>query len=137
MFVGSSLKNIGIQCLLDGVVDLLPSPADIPPAIGIHAKKETEVKVENDPKGPPLALVFKVQYDREAGPLCFIRVYSGTFHKSTAVLNITKKKRERINRLLRMHANRPEEIQEGRFWRSSRRREWPSSSRSRGNGRCG
>ena len=112
VFVGSSLKNIGVQCLLDGVVDLLPSPADIPPAIGIHAKKETEVKVENDPKGPPLALVFKVQYDREAGPLCFIRVYSGTFHKSTAVLNITKKKRERINRLLRMHANRPEEIQE-------------------------
>lgn len=112
VFVGSSLKNIGVQCLLDGVVDLLPSPADIPPAIGIHAKKETEVKVENDPKGPPLALVFKVQYDREAGPLCFIRVYSGTFHKSSAVLNITKKKRERINRLLRMHANRPEEIQE-------------------------
>jgi len=112
VFVGSSLKNIGVQCLLDGIVALLPSPADIPPVIGIHVKKETDIKIENDPKGPPLALVFKVQYDREAGPLCFIRVYSGTFHKSCAVLNVTKKKRERINRLLRMHANRPEEIQE-------------------------
>ena len=112
VFVGSSLKNIGVQCLLDGIVDLLPSPADIPPVVGIHAKKETEVQVTNDPKGPPLALVFKVQYDREAGPLCFIRVYSGVFKKSEAVLNIGKKKRERINRLLRMHANRPEEIQE-------------------------
>lgn len=112
VFVGSSLKNIGVQCLLDGIIDLLPSPQEIPPAIGIHAKKETQVEVVNDPKGPPLALVFKIQYDREAGPLCFIRVYSGTFHKSSAVLDITKKKRERINRLLRMHANRPEEIQE-------------------------
>ncbi len=112
VFVGSSLKNIGVQCLLDGIVDLLPSPADIPPVVGVHAKKETEVQVSNDPKGPPLALVFKVQYDREAGPLCFIRVYSGVFKKSEAVLNIGKKKRERINRLLRMHANRPEEIQE-------------------------
>ncbi|MCF0262444.1 MAG: elongation factor G, partial [Sphaerochaetaceae bacterium] len=57
-------------------------------------------------------LVFKIQYDREAGPLAFVRVYSGCFHKSTAIMNISKKKRERINRILRMHANRPEEMQD-------------------------
>ena len=114
VFCGSSLKDIGVQCLLDGIVDLLPSPDDIPPAIGIHQKKdkEEEVQVKNDPKAPPLALVFKIQYDREAGPLAFVRVYSGTLKKSIAVLNISKKKRERINRLLRMHANRPEELSE-------------------------
>ena len=114
VFVGSSLKDIGVQCLLDGIVDLLPSPDDIPPAVGIHLKKNgnEEVQVKNDPKAAPLALVFKIQYDREAGPLAFIRVYSGTIKKSVAVLNISKKKRERVNRLLRMHANRPEELQE-------------------------
>lgn len=114
VFVGSSLKDIGVQCLLDGIVDLLPSPDDIPPAVGIHLKKNgnEEVQVRNDPKAAPLALVFKIQYDREAGPLAFIRVYSGTIKKSVAVLNISKKKRERVNRLLRMHANRPEELQE-------------------------
>ena len=114
VFVGSSLKDIGVQCLLDGIVDLLPSPDDIPPAVGIHLKKNgnEKVQVRNDPKAAPLALVFKIQYDREAGPLAFIRVYSGTIKKSVAVLNISKKKRERVNRLLRMHANRPEELQE-------------------------
>ncbi len=114
VFVGSSLKDIGVQCLLDGIVDLLPSPDDIPPAVGYHLKKsgQEEVQVKNDPKAPPLALVFKIQYDREAGPLAFIRVYSGVIRKSSAVLNISKKKRERVNRLLRMHANRPEELQE-------------------------
>ena len=114
VFCGSSLKDIGVQCLLDGIVDLLPSPDDIPPATGLHIKKdrEEEVQVKNDPKAPPLALVFKIQYDREAGPLAFVRVYSGVLRKSVAVLNISKKKRERINRLLRMHANRPEELQE-------------------------
>ena len=107
VFCGSSLKDIGVQCLLDGIVELLPSPDDIPPAVGLHIKKdkEEEVQVINDPKAPPLALVFKIQYDREAGPLAFVRVYSGTIKKGSAVMNISKKKRERINRLLRMHAN--------------------------------
>ncbi|MFC2821823.1 MAG: elongation factor G [Spirochaetales bacterium] len=114
VFCGSSLKDIGVQCLLDGIVELLPSPDDIPPAVGLHIKKdkEEEVQVINDPKAPPLALVFKIQYDREAGPLAFVRVYSGTIKKGSAVMNISKKKRERINRLLRMHANRPEDLQE-------------------------
>ncbi len=112
VFVGSSLKNIGVQPLIDGIVDLLPNPTEIPPAKGIVVKTGKETEVRHDPKGAPLALIFKIQYDREAGPLCFIRVYSGVFKKSSAILNISKKKRERINRLLRMHANRPEELNE-------------------------
>ncbi|MCR4676733.1 MAG: elongation factor G [Sphaerochaetaceae bacterium] len=112
VFCGSSLKNIGVQCLLDGIVELLPSPQEIPPATGISVKKQEEVKVENKLNGPPLALIFKIQYEKEAGNLAFARVYSGSFKSRTAVLNIGKKKRERINRILRMHSNRPEEIDE-------------------------
>lgn len=110
VFVGASLKNIGVQTLLDGIVELLPSPLDIPPLKGISVKHGNEVLVNHDPNGQPLALIFKIQHDREAGPLCFIRVYSGVIKKGTAILNITKKKRERINRLVRMHANRPEPL---------------------------
>ncbi|MEA5030956.1 MAG: elongation factor G [Sphaerochaeta sp.] len=110
VFVGASLKNIGVQTLLDGIVELLPSPLDIPPLKGISVKHGNEVLVNHDPHGQPLALIFKIQHDREAGPLCFIRVYSGVIKKGTAILNITKKKRERINRLVRMHANRPEPL---------------------------
>ena len=110
VFVGASLKNIGVQTLLDGIVELLPSPLDIPPLKGISVKHGNEVLVKHDPNGQPLALIFKIQHDREAGPLCFIRVYSGVVKKGTAILNITKKKRERINRLVRMHANRPEPL---------------------------
>ncbi|MGI6439871.1 MAG: elongation factor G [Sphaerochaetaceae bacterium] len=110
VFVGASLKNIGVQTLLDGIVQLLPSPLDIPPLKGINVKKDEEVDVIHDPNGPPLALIFKIIHDREAGALCFVRVYSGQFKKATAVMNITKKKRERINRIVRMHANRPEAL---------------------------
>lgn len=112
VFVGSSLKNIGVQTLLDGIVELLPAPTDIPPIKGEAVKTGKEVEIKHDAKGTPLALIFKIQFDREAGPLCFVRVYSGTFKKSTAILNITKKKRERINRILRMHANRSVELNE-------------------------
>ena len=111
-FVGASLKNIGVQTLLDGIVRFLPSPLDIPLMKGVSIKhnKEVEVTVKHDPKGQPLALIFKIQYDREAGPLCFVRVYSGVIKKGSAILNITKKKRERVNRIVRMHANKPEPI---------------------------
>ncbi|MCR5761173.1 MAG: elongation factor G [Sphaerochaetaceae bacterium] len=112
VFCGSSLKNIGVQCLLDGIVELLPSPDEVPPATGISVKKQEEVKVFNKEDAPPLALIFKIQYEKEAGNLAFARVYSGTFKSRTAVLNIGKKKRERINRILRMHSNKPEEIDE-------------------------
>ncbi|MCK9286241.1 MAG: elongation factor G [Sphaerochaetaceae bacterium] len=112
VFVGASLKNIGVQTLLDGIVRFLPSPLDIPPMKGVTVKHNTEVAVKHDPKAQPLALIFKIQFDREAGPLCFVRVYSGVLRKGTAILNITKKKRERINRIVRMHANKPEPIDE-------------------------
>ena len=112
VFCGSSLKNIGVQCLLDGIVELLPCPDEIPPAVGTHVKKEEEVQVKNDPNGPPLALVFKIQNDPAAGALAFVRVYSGVFKTRTAILNISKKKRERINRILRMHSNKSEEMEE-------------------------
>ncbi|MFA6707783.1 MAG: GTP-binding protein, partial [Sphaerochaetaceae bacterium] len=112
VLVGASLKNIGVQPLLDAIVDLLPSPLDIPPMKGISVKHNTEVSVKHDLKAQPLALIFKIQFDREAGPLCFVRVYSGVLRKGTAILNISKKKRERINRLVRMHADKPETIDE-------------------------
>lgn len=112
IFCGSSLKNIGVQCLLDGIVDLLPSPDEIPPAVGTSVKKEEEVKIQNDPKSAPLALVFKIQNDPAAGALAFVRVYSGIFKTKTAILNISKKKKERINRILRMHSNKSQEIEE-------------------------
>ena len=112
VFVGASLKNIGVQPLLDGVLDFLPSPSEGNPVIGHKLKDNSEVTVMQDKKGPALALVFKIQSDREAGALSFIRVYSGTIKKGSAVLNINKHKRERINRLLRMHSNRHEAIDE-------------------------
>jgi elongation factor G len=110
VFVGASLKNIGVQPLLDGIVDYLPSPWEAPPIHGIDLKTEKEVLVEVDEKEPALGLVFKIQADRESGSLCFIRMYRGEIKKGTAVYNITKNKRERVNRLLRMHSNRSEPI---------------------------
>lgn len=111
VFVGSSLKNIGVQPLLDGILQYLPSPDDVPPITAHHEKHDTDVQIHNDPDAQPLALVFKVQHDREAGPLCFFRVYSGKIKKGSTIYNITKKKRERVNRLFRMHANKPEPIE--------------------------
>jgi elongation factor G len=112
VFCGASLRNVGIQPLLDGIVDLLPAPDEVPPPIGFHVKKEQKVEVASRRDAPPLALVYKIQTDREAGPLSFIRVYSGHLRSGTAVYNIDKRKRERIHRLLRMHANRYEQIEE-------------------------
>jgi elongation factor G len=109
---GASFRNIGVQPVLDAAVAYLPEPNELPPIVGTHTKKETEVQVELSENGPPLALVFKIQADREAGSLCYIRVYSGTFKTASNVYNIDKKKRERINRLLRMHANHSEPMDE-------------------------
>ena len=84
----------------------------MPPAKAHHLKKEEEVDVPCDSSGNPLGLVFKVQYDREAGPLCFVRMYSGSLRNASTVYNQNKKKRERITRLLRMHANKSEPMDE-------------------------
>ena len=113
VFVGSSLKNIGVQTLLDGIVELLPSPLDLPP-VEISNVKNPEKKemLTHNPNGPLEALIFKIQVDPQAGPLCFVRVYSGTLKKGVAVFNINKGKKERINRLVRMHAIREEDVSE-------------------------
>lgn len=110
VFVGASLKNIGVQPLLNGVIDLLPSPWEAPPIHGYHLKQEKEVLIEVDETQPPLGLVFKIQFDREMGALSFIRMYTGTLKKGQTIYNIGKKKKERINRILRMHSNRSESV---------------------------
>ena len=113
VFVGSSLKNIGVQTLLDGIVELLPSPLDLPPVEISNAKNpEKKEMLTHNPNGPLEALIFKIQVDPQAGPLCFVRVYSGTLKKGVAVFNINKGKKERINRLVRMHAIREEDVTE-------------------------
>ncbi|GIW26325.1 elongation factor G [Meiothermus sp.] len=111
VFLGSALKNKGVQLLLDGVVDFLPSPLDIPP---IKGKTENGEEVERpaDPSGPLAALAFKIMADPYVGRLTFIRVYSGTLRSGSYVQNTTKGKKERVARLLQMHANHREEVEE-------------------------
>ncbi len=110
LFVGSSLKNKGVQPVLDGIISFLPAPEDLKSIEGVHVKKEEPVTLERSAKEKPAGLIFKIQQDKEAGALCFVRVYSGEFKSGTAVLNANKNKRERINRLLRMHSNHHEQI---------------------------
>src|SRR5688572_27728288 len=112
---GSAFKNKGVQPLLDAVVDYLPSPLDIPPVTGIDlASKEEGAIVERKPADdePFAALAFKIMTDPFVGQLTFFRVYSGRLATGTSVLNATKGKTERIGRLLKMHANKREEIKE-------------------------
>lgn len=111
VFLGSALKNKGVQLLLDGVVDYLPSPLDIPP---IRGKTENGEEVERpaDPNGPLAALAFKIMADPYVGRLTFVRVYSGTLRSGSYVQNTTKGKKERVARLLQMHANHREEVEE-------------------------
>ncbi len=108
--MGSARHNQGVQPLIDAIVDYLPSPIDIPAAKGIHFKKDKEEQVEVPCKenAMPLGLVFKIQHDREMGALCYVRMYSGKIQSGSQVFNIGKKKRERVNRILRMHSNKSE-----------------------------
>jgi len=108
---GSAFKNKGVQQLLDAVVDYLPSPLDVPPMYGTDLDdKETRIERRADDDEPFSALAFKVINDPFVGQLTFLRVYSGMVESGTAVLNTTTRKRERIGRLLRMHANNREEV---------------------------
>jgi len=109
---GSAFKNKGVQQLLDGVVDYLPSPLDIPPVIGIEPHGNKEVERKSDDGAPFAALAFKIMSDPFAGQLTYFRVYSGTLKTGTPVLNVTKGTKDRIGRLLKMHANKREEIDE-------------------------
>jgi len=108
---GSAFKNKGVQALLDAVIDYLPSPLDIPPVQGINPEtRETEERKASD-EAPFAALAFKIMNDQHVGQLVFLRVYSGTLDASSGVLNSTKDKKERVGRLLRMHANKREEVE--------------------------
>lgn len=109
---GSAYKNKGVQMLLDAVVDYLPSPVDIPPIKGIIPDREIEGERPADDKGPFSALAFKIMADPFVGKLAFFRVYSGSLKSGSYVYNSTKDKKERIGRILQMHANRREEIEE-------------------------
>ncbi|HMG64923.1 MAG TPA: GTP-binding protein, partial [Streptosporangiaceae bacterium] len=107
---GASFKNKGVQAMLDAVVDYLPSPVDIPPVTGVNPDTGQPETRDADPKAPFSALAFKIMNDQHVGQLTFVRVYSGTLNQGTGVYNSTREKKERIGRLLRMHANKREEI---------------------------
>ncbi|HNR45862.1 MAG TPA: elongation factor G [Anaerolineaceae bacterium] len=112
VYCGSSLRNKGVQPVLDAVVDFLPSPLDIPPVFGKDPNKDTEVERHPDPSEPLSALVFKIVTDAYMGRLAYFRVYSGKITQGTMVYNSRTGKRERIGRLIRMYADRREDISE-------------------------
>ncbi|WP_078429453.1 elongation factor G [Alkalihalobacterium alkalinitrilicum] len=107
---GTAFKNKGVQLMLDAVLDYLPSPVDVPAIKGILPDSEEETTRESSDEGPFAALAFKVMTDPYVGKLTFFRVYSGTLDSGSYVVNSTKGKRERVGRILQMHANSREEI---------------------------
>ena len=109
---GSALKNKGVQFLLDAVVEYLPSPLEVPPLVGFAADdKEKKIEVKPSDEEPFAALAFKIATDPYVGKLCFIRVYSGVLKSGSYVLNTSTGIKERIGRIVRMHANHREEVQ--------------------------
>lgn len=112
VFCGSSFKNKGVQPLLDGVVNYLPAPTDLPPVTGIHPHTEVEEERVLETEAPLASLVFKVISDPYVGRLSFVRVYSGVLEKGTTVLNAATGKKERIGRLMKMHADSREDVDE-------------------------
>ena len=112
VFCGSAFKNKGVQTLLDAVIDYMPSPLDVPAIKGVHPYTKEELTRPADDKGAFSALAFKVMTDPFVGQLTFFRVYSGVALSGAHVLNSTKDKKERFGRLLKMHANKREEIKE-------------------------
>ncbi|MCT2536605.1 elongation factor G [Aquibacillus koreensis] len=112
VFCGSAFKNKGVQLLIDGVIDYLPAPTDVPPIEGTIPDTEEKVTRKSSDEEPFSALAFKVATDPFVGKLTFFRVYSGTLKAGSYVKNSTKDKRERVGRILQMHANSREEISE-------------------------
>ena len=110
VFCGSAYKNKGVQKLLDGVIDYMPAPVDIPPIMGIVPGKEEPVPRKSSDDEPFSALAFKIMTDPFVGKLSFFRVYSGTLESGSSVYNSTKGKKEKIGRILQMHANSREDI---------------------------
>jgi len=113
VFCGSALKNKGVQFLLDGIVEYLPSPQDVPPIKGVHPDNhETVIERKVDDSEPFTGLAFKIATDPYVGKLCFFRVYSGKISSGSYILNATTGKKERIGRIVRMHANSREDVEE-------------------------
>ncbi|MFH1413075.1 MAG: elongation factor G [bacterium] len=113
VFAGSALRDIGVQPILDAVNDYLPSPLDVPEIEGMDPRdEEKKIIVKADDNSPFAALAFKIATDAFVGKLCFVRVYSGVLKSGSYVLNAATGKKERVGRLVRMHANSREEIQE-------------------------
>jgi elongation factor G len=112
MFCGTAFKNKGVQPLLDAVVDYLPSPLDIPAIKGIDAKTEAEIERHADDAEPLSMLAFKIMNDPFVGSLTVARIYSGKLEKGSSVMNTVKDKRERVGRMLQMHSNSREDIEE-------------------------
>lgn len=110
---GTSFKNKGVRPLLDGIVDYLPSPLDVPPVNGFNPDNDDEIQRETSDDVPFSALAFKVVTDPYVGRLTFFRIYSGRLKAGSYVYNATKNKKERIGRILQMHANHREDIEEG------------------------
>jgi elongation factor G len=112
VYCGTSLRNKGVQPLLDAVVELLPSPLDIPAVRGIRPSDEVEIERLADDTAPMSALVFKIVTDPYVGRLAYLRIYSGKLKQGSSVYNPIKEKKERVGRLIRMYADRREDIQE-------------------------
>ncbi len=112
VFCGSSLRNKGVQLVLDAVIDYLPSPTDIPPVVGNVPDSETTLELPTEDDAPLSALVFKIVTDPYVGRLAYFRVYSGTIKMGDMVYNPVKGRKERIGRLLRMYADRREDVEE-------------------------
>ena len=108
---GTSYKNKGVQKMLDAIVDYMPAPTDVPAIKGVNPKTEEEEERPSDHNAPFSALAFKIMTDPYVGRLSFVRVYSGTLSTGTSVLNSTKGQKERIGRILQMHANHREDIE--------------------------
>ncbi|MEW6736535.1 MAG: elongation factor G [Acidobacteriota bacterium] len=109
---GAAFKNKGVQTLLDAVVDYLPSPLDIAAVTGINPKKEEEEQRPPEDQAPFAGLVFKIMADKHIGQLSFVRIYSGHLKAGSYVLNSTKRTKERVGRIMRMHANKREDVEE-------------------------
>ena len=109
-FCGSAFKNKGVQLLLDGVVDYLPSPLEVPPVVGVNPKTDKEEERKASVDEPFSALVFKIMTDPYVGVLSFIRVYSGKLDSGSYVLNVNNDVKERVSRIVKMHANKREEV---------------------------
>jgi len=109
---GSAFKNKGVQGLLDAVIAYLPSPLELPPIKGTNPYNKTEVECRSDDAEPLSALVFKIMNDTYVGQLSFLRIYSGVLRTGDSVLNVRRNRKERVGRLMRMHANKREELKE-------------------------